>query len=740
MKFWPKVWGTGNSHQGEKQIAPLEGLGTPYVSSVDSASRTDIKGEFTEITLGADESAPVCYEFFTSEHFGSNANGSYGWEQLPGPLTAETAPAVAGSLTRFVRQDRNKAFPVLSNVFEPPAEGDWEYEANARVDLPIPEVATADGYNRQKAVEHIVWHDKAITFSTSGLARGLGSQLGRYSCHHFHRLENSWSGMSDIGNDIPPTRIDELRKRRNGKVVTALRRRAAEPVFDQDWVFSRHATSREVDGVLFFICGDNFGRLYVYKAPTAASPPGTYSAVATYWIATPPYPAWVTVPDPSDGWNLNRSWMWEFNSDGTRCVCCPFHTEEGPLLTIGHNYGMLTAAKLAQIDAGEYDASSVRADREDTPGLVEFGIEISNTGDGAGDFTVAFTLLREDYFGTSGRYIVNAAYSMPDKSSAGMLAGERMPADTLITAELELFAPAGYHQAGPSAPYDYPSADALLTDAVKFARVDFVLASNDEAMARTELQRLVVADNVRQAAMTPAAFGQWIDMSNLDRSRYGAASAYQTYYEKAGAPGEYVTSELGAVTGVDVFTPNTPVDGGIEAYKLGYITGLELRTCSVRYDLQDTFSGTYSQRLIHYNEVQESRDAAYFTKPVPAEYPSGATMGQVLSATHLLHWLGFTLSVSHWAGFSVHPKGHWAFGGGQYNYDAEQACNDVIQPYKGRRTTHREMFNRAFGQDREANFYTWTYDSHFQFDASLIEPKSLTDRGSFRVAGHWFDF
>ena len=613
------------------------------------------------------------YEFFTSEHVIWNSMASPGYEGSPSTVADNF---IAGSLVS-VKGKTPK--PVYSAVFTPGPADTWVARAATSPISRTDPSSNWASWQNQKCFEFSWWRGQSTVTSSQAQAPGLLSTCNWQSAHTSCQIGNRDHLMTDVGLDVPPSAYKE-----KGSTVGA-------PSFVESWVWWRRAVVVAADnGRKFFVMADNYGRFHVYPFKDYAP---SYLA-ATYQTYTPPYPAWVTVPSVASEKVANQ-WNWQFSKDGTRCVCLPYHSEAGAFYKYGSSYvGTILPEEVSEL----LYPGLAHLCREDTPGLVEFGISITS-GDSENDYTATFTPLRSDYFNTSGRYIFDAGYAM-----AGSWATE----DALITAEIECFTPPGGYAASST------DGTCTFTDTFESLRADMVFYANDDGLGKTELHRIPVVE------------GRWGRFLTIDGYRLSLTPGNSSYLPS----GSGVSLPL-AAGGSRVFNslwPSSFHTHSSVGSKLGVLYASDVRNGSLIYEIDDYIDGTAQVVGRAFDkEFYNLTDALGFTEANPR---GAATVKVPIAGRRVyLYALAASISTAWGVGFNVHPKGHWSCqiaGADMGNLVALRQAFDIVQPKGGRRTTHKALFNQAFRQTRDYSFYTEAFSE-----------KQLVDPGSFRTFGIW---
>lgn len=599
---------------------------------------------------------------------------------------------------------------------------------------------TAYSWQHQKFFEYVTWPNNgssSMVTSTQGMTPGRNSMANWDSPYRESALGNQYAWLHDEGNDVPPCYYD------------AKGAKPAQPSYeDMDRIWTRHAAVQTAGGRQFFICTDNFGRFQVYPVKDYPLFSGRH-LVNTYWLATPPYPAWVTVPDPSNPAVRLNEWHWAFNKDATKVVSCPFHSVAADLLIVKEetnrapdlNYGLRMNLALHSSEVDSLPAGTpTMPGRHDTPGLVEFGIAITVTGPGDMDFSVAFTLLRNSYALDDNRYFFDAAYSLPDKGDKALMPWAE---DTLVTAEVQVFVAPGNYAAGPisHALGGYSASPATFTHNANLPVGYIVIATNDAAMVATERLKLQAIATDGAFLTTQGFYDNFVSTADADHyiwrpDVFANVRAYRpaSLGGKALGPDPCVPSAL-ALASTPTPSPTVP-----EPTRFVFIRSLELRTMSVSYDLYDyAATGVRSRALMAYNEVIV--DSPQELLSVRAGPDRAVLNTERVPCAAIAHY-NAVINNAFWTqpsrGFSIHPAGHWGHSSGA------SASSDIVNTKRGkksRRTTHKALFNKAFGQTRDYSYY------------SAPNPGALTGAnykeyaayyfghlGGFRTNGVWLTF
>lgn len=725
------------------RLRQLAGLGLGYASqrfSMPDGSDVSVRvagaQHFVHIGGGA------CYEFFTSEPVS--------------PTTMSTAE-FTGGLDDFgvtgsgVRMVGLQADPLFSSSLTPAVPPSWVLRAKdfilQSVSKPISEnFRSLEAWQTQKFFAYVTWPgngSKSMVTSPQALLPGRNSMANWDSPYRDSAWDNQGPYLHDEGLDVPPTYYD------------AKGMKSGQPSYGNAAVWQRHAAVQIVAGRSFFICTDNYGRFQVY--PVKAYPVVDGRPYATsYWLETPPYPTWVTIPSPTDANVRLNEWHWAFNKDATKAVCCPFHSETDGLQIIERatnrakslDYALTyNAAVLPEELSLLTPGVALRPGRIDTPGLVEFGIEIVVTGPGEMDFTVAFTLLRNRYaLDANGRYFFDAAYALKDMSDRAADVPAAWAEDVLVTAEIALFAEPGNYDASPlpSTNPDPSGAPSVFVENLNGSVAYVILATNNDDMVATERQKLRV-QGTSGSFLTLAGFQRNLGPSAATATGTGSPGyidlqGFESWYNSrpcsAGITPPFVVAGS-APTTPSMLAPGRAPNAATDTFEFCTIHSLELRTLSLAYRKTDYSDGTQRAITTVYNRQVDNRvlstgwpvsDGSYDTAAAATErVPSS-------SVRHYDHVLCYAIWTDVGTGFNIHPAGHWSHYGLLDNISTKTGATS-------RHTTHRTLFNKAFDQTRAYSYYDAPYPGPLtETNAKAYSDYWLGNLGGFRTQGIWVTF
>lgn len=737
--------------------------------------------------------AGVSYEFFTSDHIGYDRfgelqdqyPGDLRWWQhsysmgTPGNATTEEGlpgeptylPHVAGHFTRAIFGGKNKILPIYSHTLTAPPQEVGE-TAPKWVTLPttfvegspapagMKPILTPYVWQLQRFKEAVWWPSSgvsSIVMSTQAQAPGRSNTCNLHSAQTgrptYSYYSTTYGGLVetpdpaylvDHGYDVMPTYLS------NGLTISK------GPSYLEPGVWwRRSAVARSDRGNLFFICTDNIGRFQVYRALTAAEAASGATVVrralarGEYRQYTPPYPAWVTVPGQpeniavpgGDAAFKDHCWMWAFNQDGTRAAAIAFNSVDSPhyVVKAGGYGGGLVGDQYNEHSADPING--VTPARDDAPGLVEFGIAIvEGHGEAPGDlnFSVTFSLLKSEPNATSGRYLLEAAYALPKVSGVNK--------DTLLVSEIKLVAsslsdyePANADAWGPAAPF------LNFESSVEYLTVVWACSAIDEAMQRTELRSFKISDN--DSLRFPDLTAVW-DLPAADRASLlhylGVVNPQIHKIPITGlstAAGEIVNGVSPGPLGWSLLDDDHE---NVRRYT-GRLWSVDLQSMSFFYSYADQRTVASGYNLIAFNKTHVRHDAPVALSPEDQAYIDGLGAGSPANLENeqlpqlppalFLRLCRYVqpsvMDTAPWTGFSVHPAGHWSHAG-PHGVDEEF---DIVKPANSKATSHKQLFNTAFGQSREHSYYAEIYPEGMEGGGF-----SRADIGTFRTSGIWVTF
>lgn len=685
--------------------------------------------------LRIEQTGGLRYEFFTSEHVSDVTLATPGAENLPGggPFGGPGC-FVQGSATRATFTNRGAAVsasPRWSSSFEAPNK-EWAFLPINAPQSKDMRLITYPAWQDQKFFEH-TWHSnndgKSLVTSCQAQAPGLASGMCNWLSPYTGTRIVTASRNSDYYFDVKPT------------LYTKTGTLQAAPQTDSQYAWWRRAAvySGKDGSGSFFIATDNQGRFYVYPVKDYISteyvvPPDKYQ------MFTPPYPGWVTLPNSSDFKSQLNQWLWRFNKDATKCVSVPYHSEFSTdwykSFYGGSWIGSLQPSDLPHLDSS---VTAVPA-REDTPGLVEFGIQITRIGPEDMDFRVEFTLLRNEYFEANYRYFFDAAYFMKDVENIGIAE------DTLMTAEVEALYPAGFYAAELYADSSQGGGSGVQAyDAVEGAEGYITLNSNNAGLVATEHVRFhilshggsfpTLSGSAAAGSYNWGGIGEYIPFAGHGPVYVGSAGPGPSHWP--GTTNPFPPHALG---------PYGERFGGW----FGLLFCLELSTLSAvyqEYNNTTTYNQLFTRALAYgkdfYVEGPLKLSDAFLP---PGTWPTPDTKIPSVRSYNVLREFAVATNVG--SGFSCHPDGHWALSvAGELMPGPLPNPNDPGRAHEldwisvvtgkdkdtglptRKRYRHKDLFNSAFGQSRDYPFYQEAYPGRY-----------LWDEGSFRTAGFWITF
>ncbi len=690
--------------------------------------------QYLRITGGS-----VRYEFFTSDQIYTDTLTSPGFD-----VDMSGMGYTKGSLTLATPGGSKTPIPVHSDTL-PSTDSKWRTSmadegtfsktvgsGNQEPGKGYPIVH--GGYGNQNYVAYTNWpnngSDQLVT-SPQGMTPGINSTAGFCSAYTNNRLANTIAFHVSYDTAGAPTHYDKLGSRTGAPML-------------EDKVFLRHAAVQTVGARKFFIHGDSIGRFQVYPVSDyARDVPESFRELVKneqFKEVMPPYPSWVTTPSPDSETVVTATWLWAFDKKAERCVSCPFNSVPGEFRKFGpgRTVGNVYLPENAMMPAGEGGLFTTPImTREDTPGLVEFGIEIRIDGPGTMEFTPIFTLLRSNYSGdANGRFVFDAAYTLKDQGQNKKMG---VPEDTLVTAEMEVFTVPGGYDVGPiAAPNNAPLLGPESIHAVARYMAFFVINAfeDKETLEAKEVYRIRCSGGFGYRFLTATGQRQGV-MPGFDSNRYYGSS----FYDRQPGPVDYILN--GVLSGRE-FDLTQPADTA--GARLFFLLGLELRTLSLSYSMLDQELGKSFNELIVYNSRYRFREFP-FGQARTGERADYSEKVPTSATPIYMNERDTILDYQPGIGFVIHPAGHFS-----YCPNSTAQLDDVVQA-KGRApTTHRTLFNKAFGEMREARTY---YDQFWnpvdrgfrERNQIVIGPGQINyndfdfrDVGSFRTAGYWITF
>lgn len=426
---------------------------------------------------------------------------------------------------------------------------------------------------------------------------------------------------------------------------------------------------------------DNLGKWYAWEAGQYASE-GDIPRVETV--------------EPSYDYRIEAALgTWNFNSDGTRAVAVALERENTPLDDGGNVVYKATIDEIEGEDLGYGNVGvgfggAKHLAKEDSPVLVEVSITVGLNE--ALDWTFSVSIIRTERYADTGNWFMAADYLAED---------DRLPypKDTLVALMFEM---------------QYDTTDGLFLGGTHFP--DDIHCLIDTAV-KTMAYKTIILD--------------WELIQHYPM--YGGVRVYpQTaiYNDGYGNPVEVFTSDLPGTANTKLYT--------------GTIRALNLKTLSMhmlREQINSLTGGSpiarsFSSWVYAYNELVEFKDDPDITQgsveyefvwptvnraPIPASY---LAMISVYAENHIqAYWLNQ---------FTWHPKGHWSINHSLYpapSWERDYWQTDIVNTRiagADRRTTHKALYNAAFGDTRDYPYY----DDETEPDAY---------RGVFRTTGLWRD-
>lgn len=508
---------------------------------------------------------------------------------------------------------------------------------------------TPTAWQNQRAWEYVWWPgNRGDTFLVSAAGSVSGySNAGTLSRFNYTNGEIMLRFWADVGWDLRPGRY-------TGNATTPDAYGAPSLPAPQYW---RRACTRTVAGRTFVVLTDDTGGFHFFEPalyPDDTVPLGEYVSV------NPDYPAWC-----DDGLGL-----WTFNSDGSRGACCPYQKHVPAPTRDGEPVLKDTLRGFYRVEAIHEPVRNQPA-FEDEPGLIEVAIDIAIGPDGS--WAPSVTIVRAEQFGVSGRYAVYADYLIGD---------DRLPypSDTLMLLTYDLWIEGGnYDVDGHGAGFYYPDDFAGI---VRSALVIHALAGD-----WTEVERIPVRWDVKTKAIA------------------------------AGAPSNY---NVGGVALTGFADTITEVD--ILAFEYAAVVShMNLRTLSwvtrhqAPVDPATTSAFYVADEIVAYRQSIETRGDAQAV----AARPAWSTLGFARADPDKLElWSnGYhgAFEAHPFTGPCFHPAGHWSVCTPVADVGQAETPNYVDRVNFRVRgadtlTTHRALYNAAFGDDRDHDYYQFPAD------------------------------
>jgi hypothetical protein len=713
---FPKVWGQGDSQPGEKQLAPLAGLGSRFAK--DSPTGADRKGAFEEITPPVSNPLTLRYEFFLPEAIPITVwpSGSTAYATQD-PIDTDGRGVVAGNACSWKPGATCRA--VFSHTLTPdPDLGQhWRERAiwpllQVRPSLDDRGVVAAPtffkswpSWQNQMGPEHAHYpgmNGKELIVSVRGYGYGLANNAGFWMPNELPSIATGTPGVSarlkyhnDVGKDIAAAYYTSEGLKAVGT-----------PALPDHIDWRRAAIVRSSAGRKFVVLSDTHGYFHFFLARNYVNHEDGFRALPQTDVVTsylPPYPAWMTA-DPATTGSVSRSgtsreaFLWHFSADGDRVVGVPFseqkgklHANESGVPTLRAFYladatGAVTVLGPAQSEA-TFDADPAYVPgRWQKPGLVEFTIAIEDNGT---DWEPSMELADSTHYDDDGRYIVDAAY-LARARHLGEDAEDQLgaPEGTLLTAEIELYwdPTSTYPKIGRNtAPENLAGLPANDLQATAIATVDSGMR------------------NLGRVFYTVRRHDTGAVIRRFQLSRYFGGKC----------PGSFLTH-------VGTSARNTLVHADLRALQF-YVV------CS--HGTSTTLTGKSTQLVYAWNELEASvtnrvgtvpdaiADALIEAAPPTApliQLPAADSTNRDTAMFFMQSAALYLIDPRFFAPFTWHPWGNWSSGPAA-SIDTTGEL-DVVQAYRGDGTAHDrvkhvDLFNEAFDESRTSTFHTPTPDT-----------------------------
>ncbi len=632
------------------------------------------------------EPGRASYEFFTTEDVITQPFGSPLYnEGFPNPLEAY----VCGKFTNVEMKGLEPSAAPLVEFCGEECPGD-----NAELDptWPIYDCADMDGeallktptaWQNQRAYEHLWFpgNDGGL-FVTSAAGSVPGySGIGKLSRFNYSVGQVSERFWEDIGYDLKPSIY--------AWNATSPSAYGAPELTEPNYY--RHAATINREGITFMVMADTEGQFYFWRAGLYADgevPSDQYVQV------TPQYPAWVEK-------GLSQ---WNFNSDASRAVCCPWRETDPPLTEGGEIPYKVAENTYLKADPAWPLACRVNA-KEDEPGLIEVAIDIEVLQDGS--FLPTVVVVRDERFSQSGEYAVAADYLVND---------ERLPyaADTLVMLTYDLWIYNGDYNWLDESNWYYPDDySAIVRDGLVLKCWAFDEELQDFEWKEVARDKLITRWDVAMWAVNAGT--QWV----INPACGGGSASGETITE-------YTINQF-------VFA------GTISNINLKTLTWA--RRCQVPVNPMTASDFYLGDEYIAYNQVALTKFDEEAIEAQPAEWDTLDYVRADLDKLEL--WSnGYhaALDTMPFMGQSWHPKGHWAMSSPVLDVDKIPGWTEITGVrvadvvnfrIKGNDIvlTHKDLYNAAYGDTRE-----YTYYSAFDRPETLWE-----GAGTFRSFGIFRD-
>ena len=680
-------------------------------------------------------------------------------------------------------------------VYSTNLEGAWPNKSVFDVGVPLATQSkdffkTWASWQMQRVGEYASYPDNksdSVLTSTWGTPQGRLSMAG-WGDYHWGDILGAFRPPYDIVYDMAPTLYQA-----DGSVLGVL----GPYLGDECWW--RHGGMQTVQGRKFFIIGDNKGRIHVYPAKAYWSDPKYYNSLVTvggllsgassqiqFKTVTPTYPDWVSL-SPVNQRDVLLWWNWAFNKDGTKAATIALHEQPRvgfafyndpsvyDITNVSTWRGYLNSQFRDDPPAIFHTSKKGPPPRVLTPGLVEIGIKITVTGDHDMDFDVEVVTKRSDWFGDSGRYYQDAAYSYGDKRLTDTEKGLGIPEDTLLTTELQCYSDDGtwyIRQVQDPAHPDDPNETVWETheDGSLWFRGDPALYEEGSSLIAALINAVWVVrrgDTDTEVIREPVAF------YNSIGDFFFPSGAPLNYLGPDGYGGTATISgiwlhNISTESDIDFFN-NGPGHGPFHGnYCYGGIFMSDLRSLTYgvfrneitytghpvsQWWRPDTTTSNFHLKVVAFGEQQLLTSVAekyvypadgdwlghqvfigwFPLDPPPPEHwaepDSRPAIDKIATPVYSSAAINF-MNLQTYNQPQVHPNGHFSV---SFLLPSKGAGGNIdILSFRDRqgketRTTHEKMFNRAFGQKRGGEYYDGTGCYGFEV-------------GSFRLSGWWLPY
>ena len=478
-----------------------------------------------------------------------------------------------------------------------------------------------------------------------------------------------------------------------------------------------HAAYRVVSGRGFIIQSFIDGGIYVVPVDSIDITTGK----ATYYKEmVVPWPAWVThdgdLPD-----DVPCRVVWHFDSAATRAITVAVNATPSVRYD---SIRMHSNAVEQQPDGVSYATWPLSRTYEYRPGLLEIEFDIVVTGGEIDDFEVSCTVIKNDYFGTTGRWWVAADYAFGNEFlHEGQ---EEEDVKPLVTKDTPVYS--RFRMKSNIPPYmGYVNHLNTLSDVgdeqgnpnnICVLSAFWIMETDDEVLY--------------ELPMGSVWWLPWVSINNL-------TSPYTEMYE--GPDNNFRAYSSRLWFGTKNWQLLTRIQRPL-TYDLRSITVLEM-SASGHWSGNQDIRHRWEVNLWHQGEYIKHFDGwGQPDKPVE----SSVAVLEVTDPDVLQSYAGWFLQQSVYGGIMSHPQGHIAV---YYNMDWQhiplddydsQAPKpnakviDYIHTPNGVVTTHKVLFSNAFSS---RGYDYWNDRMHVNNNWSYVSNWESNNLGGFCTCGYW---